>query len=66
MERPYVLYVSDRMAGTFTTKRGAEDEEERLCRLALRDGRAITTRIVYTGPRTYQEAQEAAFHERLP
>lgn len=66
MERPYTLYVSDRKAGTFTTKRGAQDEEERVCRLALRDGHAVSTRIEYTGPRTEQEADEAAFHERLP
>lgn len=66
MERPYVLYVSDRKAGSFTTKRGAEDEEERVCRLALKSGRAVTTRIAYTGPMTYQEAQKAAFHEKLP
>lgn len=66
MLRPYVLYVSDRKAGTFTTKRGAEDEEERICRLAQRDGHAVTTRIEYVGPRTEEEADEARFHEQLP
>lgn len=65
LTRPFTLYVSDRIAGRFTTKSDAEAEEERLCRLALRDGHAITTRIVWT-PQTHEEAQEAAFHERLP
>ena len=45
MERSVIFYVSDRIAGRFTTMAHAQAEEERLCRLAQRDGHAITTRI---------------------
>jgi hypothetical protein len=63
----YVLIVSDRIAGRFRTKAGAEAEEDRLCRLALKNGHAITTRIRWEPPmpQTEQEAGEAALDATL-
>lgn len=63
----FILYVSERVAGRFSTSAGAEDEEERLCRLALKDGRAITTAIRWNPPvpRTEQELADAMIDARL-
>jgi hypothetical protein len=48
--RGFILYVSDRIAGRFTTREGALKEESRLCNLALKDGRAITTKVRWKPP----------------
>lgn len=67
IHRGFILFVSDRIAGRFTTKAGAQAEETRLCELALRDGHAITTRIRWSPPIpcTEQEAEEAALDATL-
>lgn len=43
--RPFRLTVDGRLAGTFSTLRGAHDEQERLERLAWKQGRRIETAI---------------------
>jgi hypothetical protein len=43
--RPYRLIVDGRIAGRFSTLRGAQDEETRLHRLAMKDGRQIASAI---------------------
>lgn len=48
MKRRFILLVSGHVAGRFTSLNAAHAEEERVCRLALRDGHAVTTKIVET------------------
>lgn len=69
MEQPrtHALMVAQVCRGRFTSRFHAENELNRLERLARKQGNSIidVAKIVYI-PQTYQEAQEAAFHERLP
>jgi hypothetical protein len=64
----FKVIISDQPRGRFLTRREAETQEAEFCRMALRDGHAITTKIVWVPPMadTEQEADEFAFHEKLP
>ena len=65
--RGFVLCVNDRIAGRFTTRNATETEEERVCRLALKDGHAVTTRIFWDPPmpETEQELRDFQIDARL-
>ena len=63
----YVLIFNDRVAGRFETREGAWAEQERLAALAFKRGESCTSRVGWESPmpRTEQEADEAAYRDRV-